>query len=467
MGVWGGAAITPSKGVEVAQESIKQPQLAGDGRICRHRLRAALRRVRFPFRMPSAPAPSRLRLIPIALAQAFGLGCGIAGVKVNSSLVPPEVLGVYGIFLTLAPIGMWVVHAGLLKFTVRHWAAAARPELLRVVARAWVRRLPWLAVAAALGAGGLAPLTSESNVLLGLCLFSAAALLAAAALAQAALQAEGAHWRDSVITIVHSLSRTFLPPALYAVTGGTLAALWGGFALHALLGALTGAWMLRSYFRRAAPASGPEPALGAAYGGPLFIALAAAGWALAGVNRWIVAGFFGPTEAGFFTLAGGAAMVIASALGAVFMQYFQPGIFALADAASGSRAALVRRVDQVALAYTLTGLVAVATLAAAGPWLVGPLIAPAYRAALPWMLPAGCYGVALITLQFYQTLLLASRRERACGPVELTTAAVLVAGCVLSAAGGATWFTRWLVVTPLVPWLVARPLALRKLKGES
>ena len=83
--------------------------------------------------MPSLPAPSRLRLIPIALAQAFGVGCGVAGVKVNSSLVPPEVLGVYGVFLTLAPIGMWVVHAGLLKFTVRHWASAtSRPALLAV-----------------------------------------------------------------------------------------------------------------------------------------------------------------------------------------------------------------------------------------------------------------------------------------------------------------------------------------------
>lgn len=411
--------------------------------------------------MPPTPALSRLRLVPIALAQAFGVGCGVAGVKVNSSLVPPEVLGVYGVFLTFAPIGMWVVHAGLMKFTVRHWAAAAsRPALLGVVAGAWARRLPWLAVVTGIGAWTLAPLTTGHLLPLGGALFAAAALLAAAALAQTALQAEGAHWRDSVVAMTLSLTRTFLPPLLYVLTAGALAALWGGFALHAGLGALIGVLMLRRYWRRPADqAAGAPPVIASTYRGPLFIALAAAGWAIVGLNRWIVAGFFGSVEAGYFTLAGGAATVIASSLGAVFMQYFQPGIFALADGPAPDRARLAARVDQVAFAYGLTALAAVAGLAFVAPWLVGPLIHPDYRAALPWILPAGCFGVALITLQFYQTLLLAGRRERACGPVELTTAVVLAAGCLGAAYGGPTWFSRWLLVTPLVTWVVTRTMA--------
>lgn len=419
--------------------------------------------------MPPTPASTRLRLVPIALAQAFGVGCGVAGVKVNSSLVPPEVLGVYGVFLTFAPIGMWVVHAGLMKFTVRHWAAAtSRPALLRVVAGAWARRLPWLAVAAGIGAWTLAPLTNGHILPLGAGLFAAAALLAAAALAQTALQAESAHWRDSMVSMTLSLARTFLPPLLYVLSAGALVALWGGFALHAGLGALIGALMLRRYWRRPADqVAGAPPVIASTYRGPLFIALAAAGWAIVGLNRWIVAGFFGSIEAGYFTLAGGAATVIASSLGAVFMQYFQPGIFALADGPTPDRARLAARVDQVALGYGFTALAAVAGLAFIAPWLVGPLIHPDYRPALPWILPAGCFGVALITLQFYQTLLLAGRRERACGPVELTTAVVLAAGCLAAAYGGPTWFTRWLLVTPLVPWLVARPMARSKLKGES
>jgi hypothetical protein len=418
--------------------------------------------------MPSLPAPSRLRLIPIALAQAFGVGCGVAGVKVNSSLVPPEVLGVYGVFLTLAPIGRWVVHAGLLKFTVRHWASAtSRPALLAVVARAWARRLPWLALAAGLGAWALSALSAGNPLALGAALFAAAALLSASALAQAALQAEGAHWRDSVVSMSLSVSRTFLPPIAYVLTAGALAALWGGFAVHALLGAGIGALALRRYWRKPAGTNAAPPVIAAAYGGPLFIVLAAAGWVLAGLNRWIVAGFFGPVEAGYFTLAGGAALVIASSLGAVFMQYFQPGIFALGDRPTPDRARLAAQVDRVALAYAATALIAVAGLAAIAPWLVGPLIHPDYRAALPWILPAGWFGVALITLQFYQTLLLAGKCERACGPVELTTAVVLVGGSLIAATGGASWFSRWLLVTPLVPWLVTRPMARAKLNGEN
>ena len=183
---------------------------------------------------------------------------------------------------------------------------------------------------------------------------------------------------------------------------------------------------------------------------------------LAGLNRWIVAAFFGATEAGYFTLAGGAAVVLVSALGAVFVQYFQPGIFALGDATAGAdRMVVARRVDQVALAFAGVGLAAVGALALVSPWLVGPLISEKYFTALPWIFPAGCFGVATITTVFYHSLLLAGRREAACAAVELTTAAVLIVGCVAAAALGAEWFARWLIVTPLLPWLLTRPLARR------
>ena len=76
--------------------------------------------------MPPSPARPRLRLIPIFLAQAFGIGCGVAGVKFSSTLVPPDVLGAYGLFLTFAPIGAWVVHAGLVKYVARPWAGVSR-----------------------------------------------------------------------------------------------------------------------------------------------------------------------------------------------------------------------------------------------------------------------------------------------------------------------------------------------------
>jgi hypothetical protein len=425
-------------------------------------------------------ATSRLRLIPIIVAQAFGIGCGIAGVKLNSTLLPPEVLGVYGVFLTLAPIGMWVVHAGLIKFTVRHWAAEPAPrDLLAGLARAWLRRLPWLAIAAVAGALALLQSSVRDGAVLFISLFLGASLLAAGALAQSALQSEGAHWKDCAVTVGGSLTRTFAPPLLYFATSGAVAALWLGFTFHTLVFAALGAWALRRYWQgtasaaadaassgtgkgllpRERPAQREVPPRTSSYRGPLFIALAAASWLLAGVNRWMVAYFFGETEAGYFTLMGGAATVLTSALGAVFVQYFQPGFFQLGDRAAADRSGLARRVDAVALAYSGAAVAAIVLLALAAPLLIGPLINPTYREAVRWIVPAGCFGIATITTVFYQSLLLAGRRERACAPVELTTAAVLVLGCACTAAMGMGWFARWLTMAPLVPWILTRLLA--------
>jgi hypothetical protein len=322
--------------------------------------------------MSSPSATSRLRIVPILLAQGFGVFCGVAGVKLNSHLIPPDALGVYGVFLTLAPIGMWVVHAGLVKFVARHWAVSpARTALARDVVACWARRLPWLALAALPGALFTARLSPAADaVSLSAGLFGAASLLALIALAQSALQAEGAHWRDCVVSMSSSASRTFAPPLLFIASGGAMAALWLGFGVHAVVTTVVATWALRMYWKRSDVAAA-KPLLSAAYSGPMFVSLAAAGWILAGMNRWIVAGFFGQTEAGYFTLAGGAAVVLASTLGAVFVQYLQPGIFALADTRPANRAMLARRVDLIALAYTIAGLLAVGALAWGGPWRLG------------------------------------------------------------------------------------------------
>ena len=411
--------------------------------------------------MSSSSLSSRARLVPIVLGQAFGVACGVAGVTLNSHLIPPETLGAYGVFLTFAPIGVWVVHAGLVKFMVRHWAASrTRPRLLREVTRAWWHRLPWLALAAAAGTGAIHAMTGTGNLGLWLALLTAAALLAWGGLIQAALQAERAHWRDCSISVSASLSRTFGPPLLYLAAGGTMMALWLGFAGHALVVTTASAWAARPYWRTSAPAAARRE-LTRVYEGPLFITLALAGWTLAGLNRWIVAWCFGDTQAGYFTLAGGAAVVIASTAGTVFTQYFQPGFFALGDNEPAAKAMLARQVDRVALAYGVgtLGLLSVCDLIA--PSLIGRLISPTYGEALVWILPAGAFTVATTTAIFYHSRLLAGRREKACGPADLTTAAVLAAGCIGAALGGPVWFARWLMISPIVPWALTRPMAHR------
>jgi hypothetical protein len=410
--------------------------------------------------MTTAPDNSRRRLIPITLAQVLGLACGIAGVKLNSRFVPPAQLGSYGLFLTFAPIGMWVVHAGLVKFTGRHWAGSPqRAGLWREIVASWARRLPWLALAAIGATLALGGRTPGLNWALGPALFIAAALLALGTLMQAALQAERAHWADCAVAVSGSVTRTFFPPLLFIGTAGTIAVLWLGFCLHTLVFAATGAWMLRRYWR-AAPAAAPAaPQLTAVYQGPLFIALALAGWVLSGLNRWLVAWRFGEIEAGYFTLAGAAAAIAPTVLGAVVLQYSQPVFFALGDATPADPRRLARRVDQAALAFAALALLAVGGVAFIAPWLVGPLINPAYRDSLHWIVPAGCFATATMTAVFYHTLLLAGHRERACGPVDLTTAGVLAAGCVVTALAGQTALSRWMMFTPLVPWLLTRPLA--------
>lgn len=409
--------------------------------------------------MSSPSTRSRLRLVPIVLGQAFGLLCGIAGIRLNSHLVPPALLGVYGVFLTFAPVGSWLVHAGLVKLVARNWAASdQRADLWRQVTFTWARRLPWLALAAATAALAMRGLPDANPISVTLALFLSASLLALAALAQTALQAERAHWRDCLVSMASSLSRTFAPPLLFAATTGTSHALWLGFCLHACIAAAAGLWALQPYWRTAKTPHSPRPAFSPVYEGPLFIALAFVGWALPGLNRWVVAGFFGEVQAGYFTLAGGA-LVLPATLGAVLMQYFQPGLFALGDGPAAMRPMLARRVDLIALVHALGSLAALGVLVWAGPHLIGTLISPRYRDALAWLLPVGCFGTATITGAFYHTLLLASRCERECGPVDLTHAALLAGGSLVAAAGGLVWFERWLLVTPLVPWLVTRPMA--------
>lgn len=409
----------------------------------------------------SGPAPtSRFRLIPILLAQAVGFACGLGGIWVNSHLLPPATLGLYGLFLSVVPIGTWVVHAGLVKFVGRHWAASLRrPALAREMVGSWARRLPWLALLAAaavwLMTGGI---TTES-LLLALALFVAAALLSLGLIAQAALQAMQAHWRDSVVALAGSLTRSFGPPLLYAAIGGGALVLWSGFGLHALVVAATAWWMLRPEWCQPIPAQPGPRTLSRAYEGPLFIILATAGWVLGGLNRWLIAYHFGDIEAGYFTLMGGAAGIGTTMLGSVVMQYAQPGLFALGDRSAGDLKPLVQRADRLALAYIGMAGLLLAGGKMVAPWFVGSLINPAYAPALQWIVPGGGFGITTIMLVIYHATLLAGHREEACGRVELVTAAVLGGGCALSAAMGTHALMVWLSLSPVVPLLLTRPLA--------
>lgn len=402
-----------------------------------------------------APA-DQVRLVPIMASHALALACGIVGVKVTTWLVPPAAYGRYGVFVSLAPIGMWIIHAGLVKYMARHWAAAVdQVSLLATAGRAFVRKLPWLAAAAAAAIA----IASPQDLLPGfLLLFVTAALLSWTAIVQAALQAGRHHWRDFAVTSVGAVTRSFAPPLLFRAFAGSATALQSGYFLHALAVAGVATLAVRTLLPPGRKAAG-QPAPDSVYEGPLFAVLAVNGWAMAGLQRWVVAGFLGASAAGFVALATNIATLVPTLLGSIALQYFQPGIFAAPVATAADRRALARQVDRIALAHAVLSLAGLAALRLAMPWLVGRLINESYRPAIELMLPTGAAMLALATGWFYHALLLAGRRERACGPAELAAAAVLVLGSVGAARSGLEWWSRWCLVSPLVPWLVNRPIA--------
>jgi type IV secretory pathway TrbD component len=93
------------------------------------------------------------------------------------------------------------------------------------------------------------------------------------------------------------------------------------------------------------------------------------------------------------------------------------------------------------------------------------LIDPRYVPSLDWLLPIGSFGIALGTLPCYQQLLLAGNREKACGPMEITTGVILVLGSLISAGVSLTALQHWLTASPLAIWLVARSMARRAFRN--
>lgn len=406
--------------------------------------------------MPRLPEDFRQRLLPIALSQGVGVLCGIIGVRLATQLVPPALYGQYGVLLSFAPLGQWVVHAGLVRYVNRHWAATTeRSSGAAALVTLAVRRLPWLLLACGIAALSLDAWNWITATAL---LFGTAAFLSFGAFAQAALQADRSHWRDLAANTALGVTRTFLPLLLFAATGVAVA-LPAGLLLSALSFAAVAALVLGVMPRR----SGPTLELPPAYVGALFPLLALSGWALTGVTRWVAAGYLAPETAGYFTLANNVGAILPGVFVAIAIQYAQPGWFAQPHATMDERRALLRQVDRTAAKFVIVTLIALGALHLVAPWLVGPLIHEKFRPAIGYLFPAGCFAVATATAAFYQSLLLAARRENRIGGIEVVFAiGLLFAGAAAGWAGEA-WFRAWLIAAPAWPWLCYRTLARRAL----
>jgi len=401
----------------------------------------------------------RDRLLPIGLNQALGFLCGIIGVRVSTGLVKPTDYGAYGLFMSFAPLGIWVVHAGLQRGLARQWAETGnRRGLLRHCFRLGLRGLPWLLLGSlvAVLAFGLRP--ALVHLLL---LFTATAFFSCFGVLQTALQAERAHWADLQGGLAASLTRTFLPLLLYAFLAPSLLSLELGFALHALLTSLV-LWLLVSS-RLPKPGPGDPVELPAAYQGAQFPLLGLTAWIALSANRWLVEVFHGGELTGYFVLAGNISLVVTGTLQVLVVQGFQPQLFAMPSADAAQARALMRRVDLLSLAYLVLAGLGLVALRLVLPSLVGVWVHERYAEAISWVLPAGLFAVALALQQFLQILLLAARRERFCRLLDPLGAALLCGAALVAACFGTAAFRLCLCLAPLVPLLILRSLAHRHL----
>ncbi|WP_404420593.1 lipopolysaccharide biosynthesis protein [Nibricoccus sp. IMCC34717] len=409
-------------------------------------------------------ATFRDRLLPISLSQGVGLACGILSVRFTTHWISPEELGRYGVFITLASLGMWVFHAGVARGVNRLWAASPdRRGLLREARQALGgKRAVWFCLATlalcALAEPQRWPVHWPALVL-------AALGLSVLSILQGALQATRSHWADLSVSTFASSFRSLLPPILFLLSGGSALAMRAGFLSHAVVASLVAAFWIQRQLGPPAPAAKPsQRQLDESWLGRWFLVLSLAAWALNGLNRWVAAGFFPPAFAGHFTLASNISMIPTSMFGVIVVQFFQPGLYSLSHDTAAGRRAIARRTDLIALGYTATALGGLAVVRWLVPSCVGVLIDERYLPSLPLIFASGCFITAILLLNLFQLQLLAARREGECGPVEITSASFLVGGCVAGAwLGGESGFLASLYLAPLVPWLLTRPLMRRRL----
>lgn len=382
--------------------------------------------------------------------------------------MPRAVFGDYGLALTLGQVGVLLTHSGLINHTIRYWQREQdrADAYLRFLLRRTLRlSLPLCAVLLPVSAF-LALARGDSSWLAVFPLLVLANLAVAAfQVASMALNAGERHWSLLALSALTNGARAVLPVACALVGGATLLVLSAGLALHGAVFALA-ALPLFAPLLRPAPV---EPAREEGwrrelrdFGRP-FVLIGVGGWLLQSADRWIVALRFGAEQAGLFNLATSLAAVVPALAVGGLMQVVFPGFLRGADAARspGDWRALARRCDLFTALVLAAGLGGLLALHAAGPWLLGWLIAPRYADSLPLLLPAGCASMAAQANQFQYLLLAGRENSRAMVKVMLAVASARTLGCLLAAAWSLPAFLAWVVVsTPLVA-VAGRVLARR------
>lgn len=412
----------------------------------------------------SADRRRAAHLVPLAAVQAVGLACGLVGVRWTSAVVPPEVMGFYGLLVATHLTATSVTHQGLIRHVQRHWTT-------RAPAAAYARQL---AAALPRSVAGLGLLLAGALVVINLSIdghlspawwawmLAVNLLVLGATAAQSALQAEERYWAHFTVSAVCSATRSFLPPLLVMAGGSALVMLGGGFLLHALLWALAATWFLRPAWSRPAEEGalahgGPGPMIGA------FFQVGLYGWVAGMAPRWFAALVLPPEATGHFMLAGNLSAIVPAAVSLIGIGYSFPPLYAAARAGAGVEE-LRRMCHRTVAVVLLAGQAGLLLLAWCGPWLVGPVVDARYAPSMDWLLATGGAALAGVSGVFFTNLLVARDRERDCIPLVAVSAGLRVAAMAgLTLLGDEPAFRLGLAILPwptllLELWLTGRLL---------
>jgi O-antigen/teichoic acid export membrane protein len=435
--------------------------------------------------------------IPIIGNQIISLLLGLVGMRLISHHVLPAVNSDYGLFLSLAQVGMLITHSGILNHATRYWqrekAEAAGGGYIRFLWRAVWRGTLLLAVLLLVICGITA--AKEKNwvwMLVFPFLFLGNVGLTFNGVGTGVLNADGKPWRFLVLNLVGTVARVILPIALLvtlvgnlnvsqngiaappangeplqrsAVHASSFLALSAGYAGHGLV--IVGMCIaLFHWARRSSPASEAKWQAWTRelreYGRP-FMFLGIGTWLTLNIDRWIAAQFFDKDRSGYFNFALLLGAIIPQMTVTAMIQFFFPSIFRESDRAKNPAdwRRIAARCDALTVAFVVLSVAGLAVLHFAAPRLPEFLLSSKYALALPMIIPAGLVMVNSQVNQFHYLLLQGQHDSAGMVWVMLTTSAIKSIGGIAAAAISWEAFIAWLVLAPVVGAAVGRTLILK------
>ncbi len=407
-------------------------------------------------------------LVPIVANQLMMLLLGLVGVKLITRLVPPDVNGLYTLFVSLTQIGPLITHSGITNHASRYWQREGNHAWIYarfLWTESWrgLRLLVPIVVLTvlirALKDGNwiwcwLLPLLVVSNLALAL-----------NGIGSLVLNAAQRPWQMLLLSTVGNATRVLAPLGFAWMTTMSLGMLSVGYTLHGIL--IIG--LLLALFHKAIGASKPDAARSVYwhqelkdYGGP-FMLLGVGAWLLQYADRWIVEQSFGSAQAGLFGVALQLGGIIPTMAVGVLMQLYFPGIFQKSDHARtpDDWRTIARQCDRITIGFVALTLAGLLTLHLVAPMFTGWLIDDKYAAALPMLAAAGLVMLAALGNQFYYLLLQGQHNSSAMVKVMLMVAGLKTLASAVAAALSWNTFMVWLWLSPLVCMAVGRTMILR------